>query len=662
MKSAALTLLSKQPVVRFALTGMFNTIFGYSIILFFLWWSVGDYTSNAVGYAAGLSFSYILNRRWSFSVQTRSNPSELFKFIASFLISYLVNIIILMMSQKMGFVNNPFVHLIAMLAYSITFYLLSRYVIFPFADAEPKNSDFPHIKSELLRLASRFRNELATIIFALMLLPFLINIPLTHDVSWQFWIARQINGGTPLYSHIMEINPPLWFWMGAVLDMVGEAISAQPHTLYVIFIIASAVFSVTAFIRLADLPDRNSELISSIFLLILMLLAPIYNFGQREQLAAIFSLPYIALIAQRSRQNDVSQWFSLAVGLFAAVGFAMKHYFVLVPVGLELWLLFELRKNWRPVRWETSAMAVCAVAYITSIFVFTPDFLTKIVPLVNTAYEGYEHPFLAQVLREEVIIWVCILYFIAWTKFRQPKLPKLPLMRALITASLGFIVAYFAQQKGWQYHTIPATVGLSIALFICLANQPRLTEGTIFRKFAHQPFASFVAISYILVGLIYGPYENDRNGIEKYYSRLSAGDSVMIVTADPRLVFPHVEQHHVKWVSRHFAHWMLSAIAKAENAGASNKQLDQVGFEIRQQLVEDISCHSPKYIFINVRQTQYGISPDMFRMTDFFKRNAKFEEILSSHYHLSLRDQNFEIYEAVSKVEQQPATTCYSII
>ncbi len=41
---------------------------------------------------------------------------------------------------------------------------------------------------------------------------FMRHIQLTHDVVWQFWVARQMLGGTRLYSEIWEVNPPLWFW------------------------------------------------------------------------------------------------------------------------------------------------------------------------------------------------------------------------------------------------------------------------------------------------------------------------------------------------------------------------------------------------------------------------------------------------------------------
>jgi hypothetical protein len=418
---------------------------------------------------------------------------------------------------------------------------------------------------------------------------------------------------------------------------------------------------VIVFVRLADFADDNTSLAVSLFVLGLLLVAPIYDFGQREQLTAIGVIPYIALISRRQRQQPVSWYLAASVGVFAAAGIAMKHYFIVVPIALELWLLFEIRRNWRPIRWETATLGLCAILYGAAILIYTPEFFTNIVPLVTAAYHGYERSFLSQILRSEVLIWIGCLTWIGYSRFRQPGAEPVPLLRALVIASLGFILAYFAQQKGWQYHAIPATVCMSLAMVVQILHAPVAQHKGFFQKFALQPLPTALAISYILVGLTYGTYENQRVGVEKYYSRWSPGDAVMIVTGDPRLVFPHVEKQHVQWTSRHFAHWMISAIAKAENAGQSNAELEEVGRQIRHQIVEDISCHSPKYIYVNVRQIPYGISPDQFRMTDFFKRDDQFKAILENHYILTDSDRNFDIFQEKSKVEPIKGTVCYPI-
>ena len=68
-RPASRKLLSLQPV-RFAIVGGANTLTGLSVIYGLKWlFGVHDILANFVGYAIGLSLSYVLNARWTFSFQ-----------------------------------------------------------------------------------------------------------------------------------------------------------------------------------------------------------------------------------------------------------------------------------------------------------------------------------------------------------------------------------------------------------------------------------------------------------------------------------------------------------------------------------------------------------------------------------------------------------------
>ncbi len=76
--------------------------------------------------------------------------------------------------------------------------------------------------------------------------------------------------------------------------------------------------------------------------------------GQREQLVLIATLPYAALIAARRAGRQVAPALALVIGAAAALGFALKHYFLIVPLLLELWLVLasgeagrRFGPNWR---------------------------------------------------------------------------------------------------------------------------------------------------------------------------------------------------------------------------------------------------------------------------------------------------------------------------
>src|SRR3546814_5129959 len=61
-----------------------------------------------------------------------------------------------------------------------------------------------------------------------------------------------------------------------------------------------------------------------------------------------------------------------------------------------------------PTRRSSDLLAACAVAYAVSIPYSTPDYLDNIVPMVATAYHGYDASWEMLLLRPWVMIWSCI--------------------------------------------------------------------------------------------------------------------------------------------------------------------------------------------------------------------------------------------------------------
>jgi len=78
---------------------------------------------------------------------------------------------------------------------------------------------------------------------AALLMLVMRNLPLTHDVIWQLWIARQMVGGVELYRQINEINPPLWFWMAMPMHRIAAALTLPAPTILVWFILLIALAS-----------------------------------------------------------------------------------------------------------------------------------------------------------------------------------------------------------------------------------------------------------------------------------------------------------------------------------------------------------------------------------------------------------------------------------
>ncbi|MFL6850388.1 MAG: hypothetical protein ACJ8EH_05970, partial [Sphingomicrobium sp.] len=222
----------------------------------------------------------------------------------------------------------------------------------------------------------------------------LLRIPgsVDSDVAWQLWIAGRIHAGANLYRDIIETNPPLWFWMALPLERIASLIHVRIEG-----VLAVAVGCIVA-LALAGTNQLIAHISSGrrLFLLgygaLALMAVPWVHLGQREQLVLIGTLPYAALIAARREQRAVSPALAMLIGLGAALGFALKHYFLLVPALLELWLIAGTKRNWLLLRPETIAIVTVGVAYASALFLLEPDFLTTIVPLIRLAYGVFGAP------------------------------------------------------------------------------------------------------------------------------------------------------------------------------------------------------------------------------------------------------------------------------
>jgi putative flippase GtrA len=639
--------------LRFLSTGILNTAFGFAIIWGFLATGVTDIAANLAGYGAGLCLSFFVNRRWTFEQTGNPNWKEIFLFGISFAAAYSANFIVILIGQSAGFSGSPLMHLAGVAVYTSVFFMMSK--TFVYTSSRSVNDT---------KLAMTFPArwpEYAVLLLISALLCYFLTLRLTHDVSWQFWIARQMLAGVPLYTHIMEINPPLWFWMALPLEQLGSLTGVAPDRFYIAMICAMAVWTSLVTGRLVFEDNAKHRFILMIAIVIFCLIAPVNDFGQREQIAILLAIPYCALLFKRVQDEPVALSLAVAIGVTAAIGFALKHYFVLVPIALEIWLLWHKRNIWQTIRGETLALGLLALSYVAAIIVFSPDFFRLIVPMVTAAYHGYEKSWFEQLARIEVIIWVfaAVSYPLMRKKLvdRDRKFGDM-----LAISALAFSASYFLQQKGWQYHAIPATVCVALLMVHCFTNQKHLAKAIV-----KHPAAFLAAILFLSVGVSRGPYDSEwAKTMDQLLVNEEPGSSVMIFTFDPRRVFPFVEEHQLVWPSRHFAHWMLSGIAQAQahhHGAKMTPELANLATLIRKQAVDDMKCHPPSLILFQIRNNLNNgpfLNPKRFYMTAFFRRDPAFRDYLANNYRLEAKSRTFESYRRTTplRIEGQH---CYQI-
>jgi hypothetical protein len=444
---------------------------------------------------------------------------------------------------------------------------------------------------------------------------------LSPDVAWQIWISHHLRTGAHLYVDIMEVNPPLWFWMGIPVDWLAENLGLRPEPVMVAATGFATLLSISATGRLLpDMPAGKRAALLVYAALILMFM-PLSDMAQREQFVAIGALPCIALVARRFQGGKVSPPFALAIGTGAAIGFALKHYFLIAPLALECWLLIGQRRAWRPIRPETIAIATVGLLYAAALALFSPEYFTTMLPLLRLAYGALQAPDWTAMIQPLQWNWLIMLPI----ALSNPRLlgRGAPLTTALLIAALGFAAAWLIQFKGWPYHAIPTSACLALALATLLAENwsqiPMLVR-------VSAPTILFLPLAYTIH---LGPYRNVLNPQTRpLLTGLQAGDSVAFVTTQAAYSWPLMNERGFRYPSRYYTFWMLKGT---------------LGPRIAAETAQDFRCIPPKRLIFDKDMRQ------------LFSQNPSFADLLT-HYTPGQQTATLKAYDLVTPLP--PTSPC----
>ena len=461
------------------------------------------------------------------------------------------------------------------------------------------------------------------------------------DVAWQLWIAGRLHEGADLYRDIMETNPPLWFWMAVPVERLSTLLNLRIESVLIVAIGAIGALSLAATSRFLRHVKPSHQAMFLCAAAVMLCAMPWMHVGQREQIVLICTLPYAALISARSEGRAISSPLVLAIGFGAALGFALKHYFLIAPLLLELWLAVGARRQWRPFRAEIIAIASVGAAYAVAIVLFEPDFVTRILPLLQLAYGAFGAPTLAYMLGPFALVSLILLGVIALNGRLLIAGRKAPLASALGVAAVGFAAAYFIQFKGWPYHTIPMTGFAALAMVALLAES--IAPLRLLRLAAPALFG---------LPLFLAAQEQFRPGLPSPDLRaavatLKPGDPVGFLTTETAIPWSVTLQGGYRYPSRYNGFWMLPAVL-----GGRGERLEALGRQVVSETVADYRCMPPRRIIIARPQPgEVG-----FDILPFFERDPEFRKLLG-HYRVTSRN-SLETYELTSPVLPAGQAAC----
>lgn len=453
-------------------------------------------------------------------------------------------------------------------------------------------------------------------------------IPPGADTLWRLHIARGILNGQTLYRDIIEVNPPLWFW-GA---MPAAALGGYP-ALVVINLLAglagAALFG--ALTRLTLSP--KASFVATLGLLAGLLLVSVGEIGQREQAFLLACAVWSAIAAARIEGKSIPAWLVITATIFAAYGFALKHYFVLVPIVIEGLILWLTKRAWRPFRLETILLVGLAGLYALIVIYVTPDFLGRVLGLVQASYFGFG-PWnsVGPIERQLRLVMQCSFGLVPLIGLYLTR-DKTTLLRVLVTALAVSLVVVMLQQKGWRYHLICAN-GLAVLIMVLLWEgvNRALAAGTA-QRFIPLGFAVLIWTAIVQPAL--SNLKTNGQPIDSVLAEIIADEPLnrhiaILSTAPDNAFFPVARAGRAHW-SRHYSMWMMPGLSTS--VAEPKKEVRRLAERARvlSEFTADLTCLPPDII---VGEVGYFRNPEprLFDAMTFLREDAAFAAWMDAHY------------------------------
>lgn len=445
----------------------------------------------------------------------------------------------------------------------------------------------------------------------------LIAEPRWGDQSLLLYEATQVlNGARVGTTDLVESNPPLIIWMSEIPVMLSHVLGVLPQTALKLCLGLLVPLSVAWCVSLVQRTGRAGSRAMAWWLAAVILYAttvhPWPHLGQREHILVLLILPYLVMAAVRIDGVSPPAWEGAAAGLAAALGFSLKPQHLVIAAGIEILLAYRKRTLRSMIRPEAVALASGGLAYCAAVWIFTPEYLTTVMPFLYEAYFQYDHvsllgmiePMRAAKMAALVLLWAVL----------RPHLRYRALCAVLVIAALGGTVGYLVQEKGLEYQFLPALAFFTMLLGTMIADGFLQWSARQERRVSTRLVGAVALASGLVVGLLYYPFQsaraaghwiNDRVVYQQTVTaRVPRGTTIWILSPSTSTIFDFMLNYDLKWGSR-FPHlWMLSAIfeaARADDEETGKQQLAKLAGVIRwtrSAIVEDLKRWHPSLILV----------------------------------------------------------------
>ena len=463
---------------------------------------------------------------------------------------------------------------------------------------------------------------------------------INHDVASLSYVSVWLAEGGDIYTDVFEQNAPSLFYF-YLPPAIAYKLWGGSHVHFVHAYIAFWLFiaGLLTWIVLRLTPGGRSW-VTRIALLgafaAVCIIHPAYDFGQRSNLMAALTFPYLLLAGAFTQGVKPNRWLAIVTGIVAVVGFALKPYFVLIWLAVELVVIISTR-NWRSFLRPQNITVIASFAVVGILMlILEPDYLNS-VHVALAVYRVWDAPLknLVHYSKPTLILGAAVLPLLILIPARERRIVLL-----LVTSSLVCLVIAVMQGKGFRYQFL----GAEIQMFLALTWTLLRVASTQLQRW---PKLEWLSVGILLVALALPAHAKKLNRRMPRYlptdlleivKREAANEPIYLISTEIVPAFPLVNRSGAKWRVR-FLHLMPlpayygpRAIHEPPAAGyRTPAEMDQIEREMFDAVVSDIVKTPPKLLINDMKRYRHGLGRSSFDFIEYLSQDDRFDALMQKY-------------------------------
>lgn len=390
----------------------------------------------------------------------------------------------------------------------------------------------------------------------------LLVTPSNVDVSWLLVIGERVLDGERLSVDIIEVNPAFSVWLYLPFVLLERLTGLSAELWVSVGVTTLAITSVWFSARIAARSDetlkRHLWIVPAAVFFVLFLFPD--HFGEREQIAVIALLPWLALFCARDRTVDFragSAAERIIAGVGAGVFVMIKPPYSVLALAVPAVVIALQRRSLRPLLTSENMIgAALTIAYLIALAVFMQPFFTDVMPLLRQVYLPMRMPVVDVLMLWQVTMFVAMT--VATLAMAYPGRPDRD-ARTMLLAGAAYVPAFVIMGKGWTYQALPfLTLGV-LALMLQYVRLKSLRSLPLPAKAgAALSLFSVVLLMALQHGMTFTQSRRDLDAATAAILRTVDHPTMMSIASCLQASNPLTRMTGARFVARQQSGWMVS--------------------------------------------------------------------------------------------------------